>query len=173
MEVCRGEIAVIRGDNGTGKSTLLNCLSNQYFDRTGRLKCPFKSLSYLTQGQQHPQTVPLSALAPLVIGYSSKRYHHLLDKLEIPSETATRLPSLLAGGELQKTRLLLALLRSHDVIFLDEPFANMDKTCRPRVIQELERTRSSRAAVLISHPSDAENLELQEVSEFELRHPKH
>jgi ABC-type multidrug transport system ATPase subunit len=173
MEVCRGMIAVIRGANGTGKSTLLNCLSNQYFDRTGRLRCASNSLSYLPQGQRHPQTVPLSELAPLAVGYCAERYHQLLDKLEIPPETAARLPSILSGGELQKARLLLALLRSHDVLFLDEPFANMDKQCRPRVLNELERTRSSRATVLISHPSDVESLELKEVSEFELRQPEH
>ena len=171
MDVRRGDMAFVHGKNGAGKSTLLNCLSARYFDRTGDLRCPIEELSYLPQGQHHPQTLRLSEMAPIVRGYCIDRYHFLLHLLDIPEKTADRLPSLLSGGELQKARLLLALLRCHSVLFLDEPFANLDIECRRRVAEELRRTQCSRAAILVSHPSNT-GLDLQGVKELEL-HPPH
>lgn len=167
MEVRRGDIAVIRGRNGVGKSTLLNCLSRQYLDLTGHVDCS-RALSYLPQGQHHPQTVCLSELAPLVIGYNNKRYQNLLGLLGICSSVETTLPSLLSGGELQRVRLLLAMLRSHEVLFLDEPFANLDESSRMRISEELKTSRSCRATVLISHQIDSHDLHFEGVRHFEL-----
>jgi len=172
MDVCRSEIAVVHGPNGIGKSTLLDCLSTRYVNWTGSISCPRNAYSYLPQSPQHPQTAPLSKIAPLVIGYKHNRYNHLLDVLDL-TRVADRLPALLSGGELQRTRLLLALLRSHDILLLDEPFANMDARCRASLSVELERTRSSRATVLISHPADAADINVYGGMEFELQPPSY
>ena len=170
IEMRKGDIAVIRGRNGVGKSTLLNCLSRQYFDLTGYRECS-GTVSYLPQGQHHPQTVCLLEIAPLVIGYTQHRYQNLLDLLGIRSCIETRLPSLLSGGELQRVRLLLAMLRSHEVLFLDEPFANLDESSRKRISEELIQSRSCRATMLISHQIEG-HLHFGGVRECELR-PAH
>ena len=167
FEVRRGEIAVIRGGNGLGKTTLLDCFAGRYFDWSGRLSCPRQSVSYLPQDPQHPTTVPLSQLAGLTIGYEKARYEHLLGLLNLTSE-AEKLPSVLSGGELQKTRLLLAFLRKHDVLLLDEPFANIDDHCRTALYNELQRTRENRATVLVSHPVDTGNLTIEGGADFHL-----
>ena len=153
LEIECGEIAVIQGANGCGKSTVLDCLCGRYADWTGKLSARPRALSYLPQQSEHPQTVPLSAIAPLAIGFDAERFRHLLNIFALESQV-DRLPSLLSGGELQRTRLLLALLRNHDVLLLDEPFANVDESCREALRSELQATKSRRAAIIVSHLTD-------------------
>jgi ABC-type nitrate/sulfonate/bicarbonate transport system ATPase subunit len=107
----------------------------------------------------------------LVVGYDRARYERLLEVLHLTLE-ADRLPSLLSGGELQKTRLLLALLRRHDVLLLDEPFANIDDESRAALSVELESVRSTRAIVLVSHLADSLNASIKGANEFELLRPQ-
>lgn len=172
INVSRGDIAVVSGANGLGKSTFLDCLIGRYVDWEGDLSCPRQSVSYLTQDPQHPQTATLATIAPLVIGYDCPRYQHLLQVLNLVRKADT-LPSLLSGGERQKSRILLTLLRSHSVLLLDEPFANIDAACRESLSTELECTRSDRATIVVSHPADATNLNILGALNFELQRLRH
>ncbi len=167
LQVQRGEIALLRGGNGVGKSTLLDCFAGRYFDWTGSLSCLSGLRSYLPQDPQHPLTIPLSKLAHLAIGFQPSRYEYLLDVFQL-REMADKTPSLLSGGELQKSRLLLSLLRSHEVLLLDEPFANVDDVCRAALSEELVRSSSTRATILVSHPTDSGKLQSYGTTEFNL-----
>lgn len=153
MQVCCGELVVVSGANGIGKTTLLDCLSYRYFDWTGSICCSRKTFSYLPQSFQYFQTAQLCEIAPLVIGYSKTRYDQLLDAFNLRAK-AQCVPSLLSGGELQRTRLLLTLLRSHDVLMLDEPFANTDAECRCALLAELKERKPTRATIVVSHATD-------------------
>lgn len=168
MNLYKGDVSVIRGSNGSGKSTLLSCFTRQYFDFSGSFDC-CQMMSYLPQGLQHPRTICLADLAPLVVGYDVENYHRLLDVFDISLRLQTKLPTLLSGGQIQRIRMLLAMLRSHEVLLLDEPFANIDRASCEQISEELRQSRSTRATVLISHHIDGQDLTFQGAREFELR----
>lgn len=150
-----GESALITGENGTGKTTLLECIAGLYCDWTGEIRGSHRAqISYLQQTPHCVRTLPLSSIARLVVGFTERRYEELLCGLKL-EDKKNDLMSVLSGGELQRARLLLTLLRRHLVLLLDEPFANLDDQSRSAINCELEKTRSSRATVVVTHVRDA------------------
>jgi glycerol transport system ATP-binding protein len=59
-----------------------------------------------------------------------------------------RKPSELSGGQQQRTAIARAIVKDSDVIFLDEPLANLDYKLREELRDELPRMLSGRNAVV-------------------------
>jgi tungstate transport system ATP-binding protein len=70
---------------------------------------------------------------------------------------------MLSGGESRRVSIARALAVEPEVVFLDEPFANLDPPTRQGITDDLERTLHERraAAVLVTH-DQAEALRLSE-----------
>jgi ABC-type Mn2+/Zn2+ transport system ATPase subunit len=168
FELELGDCMMLSAGNGTGKTTLLDCVADLYHDWSGAIHRPRGQISYLQQTSQYVRTLPLSRVARLVDGFEEKRYQELLTMLDLCSKSDEIL-ALLSGGELQRARLLLTLLRRHRLLLLDEPFANVDPTSCRAIVTQLEKTRSVRAALIVTHPRDAHNIVIQGSMRYELR----
>jgi glycerol transport system ATP-binding protein len=59
-----------------------------------------------------------------------------------------RKPSELSGGQQQRTAIARAIVKDSDVIFLDEPLANLDYKLREELRDELPRMLSGRNAIV-------------------------
>ena len=59
-----------------------------------------------------------------------------------------RKPSELSGGQQQRTAIARAIVKDSDVIFLDEPLANLDYKLREELRDELPRMLSGREAIV-------------------------
>jgi len=153
-----GDSAIIRGDNGVGKTTLLECIAGLYRDWTGAIRGDLRGqISYLQQAPQGIRTLSLSDAARLVVGFAVGPYTELVEKLKLESHT-DKLLSILSGGELQRARLLLALLRRHRILLLDEPFANLDHESRDAITGVLDSTAPFRATLVVTHTLDAHGI---------------
>jgi ABC-type multidrug transport system ATPase subunit len=153
FHLAKGEYILIRGTNGAGKTTLLDCIAGIYRNWHGKIQKPKDQVSYLQQGSQFVRTLPLWKLARLTVGFEKGRYRELIERLFL-REQEHKLLSLMSGGEMQRSKLLLALLRRHLVLLLDEPFANLDISSYEAIFTELNNTRNERATVIVSHPRD-------------------
>ena len=148
-----GECLRITGGNGAGKTTLLDCIAGLYSDWKGNIQKPVGQVSYFQQASQYVRTLSLANVSRLVCGFNEVRYNYLTNSLGLRDHQQYFL-SLLSGGELQRALLLLALLRTHTVLLLDEPFANIDKESCQAIAAELGRTKGNRATVIVTHPYD-------------------
>ena len=162
-----GDLLCITGENGVGKTTLLECIAGLYHNWQGDVVIPEGLVSYFQQNSDYVRTLPLSRLARLVDGFDAKKYCDLLSNLDL-AHKENRLLALLSGGELQRARILLALLRRHKVLLLDEPFANVDKSSCSAIAAELERTRSQRATIIVTHPRDAHDISIKGIKRYDL-----
>lgn len=146
----RGEVLGLFGDNGAGKSTLLNAVMGIARVHAGRLeRAPGLGLRYLSQRPVRPIEAPLS-------GHDLLRCMEALS-LPPPPRLASRLDrriDRLSGGEYQLLCLWTCLGGDADLVLLDEPTNNLDKTHIELAVEEIAAGKHKRGTLLVSHDKD-------------------
>ena len=163
FEVGRGELVVVKGANGSGKSRLLDFLRglSDPADLDGKAALAPEALhaSYLT----YPVPVFTGDLAyNLLGGAADPEVARVLDLGDLPERAITDQPLNLSLGERQKLGLLRALsrpepvvlLRPEPVVLLDEPLTNLDAATSARLRAYLAGLRGQRTVVAIMHSGD-------------------
>lgn len=145
FEVSREGFTIVMGPNGAGKTTLLRALHGLERLSAGRVdwQVPFaQTLQRQAFVFQTPimmrRSVRDNLAYPLILHGMAKRDAHALaadwaERVGLRAALDQQAPQL-SGGEKQKLALARALIRSPDIIFLDEPCANLDG----RAIREIE-----------------------------------
>ncbi|MBC7764996.1 MAG: metal ABC transporter ATP-binding protein [Hyphomonadaceae bacterium] len=166
-----GEMTVIIGPNGGGKSTLLKALLgmlpftgsltfiNEKGDRTGA-----PHIGYVPQSLQFDITCPISVLdlfaackskRPVWMGISKHFRQHVMSQLTKVNAQSTidQQLGMLSGGELQRVLLALAIDPVPDILLLDEPVSGVDLnglTLFYEVVDDI-RKRFDLTIVMVSH----------------------
>jgi len=148
VNVAKGEVVVIVGASGAGKSSLLHILGTLDTPDAGKViirdtEVSSQSSARLAQFrnthigfvfQFHNLLPEFSAIEnvmiPGLIGKRDdkavrKRAEELLDILGI-TERMNHKPSEMSGGEQQRAAVARALINSPDIVFADEPSGNLD-----------------------------------------------
>src|SRR6201991_5162727 len=146
LSVARGEVIVIAGLSGSGKSTMLRCVNGLEtidageitFD--GRPVTPGKGLPKLRaeiglvfqQFNLFPHMTVLDniVLAPakvkgVAVATARKRAHELLARVGI-AEKADQFPADLSGGQQQRVAIARALAMDPKLMLFDEPTSALD-----------------------------------------------
>ena len=157
FNVQAGELLLLTGPSGLGKSTLLRTLSGHWPYYTGSVQqatqtCWIPPSSYLPPGRLDTLLAyPRSSQA-----FSTKQYRDALnlvgliplsDRLEQDIDWAQQL----SGGEQQ--RLLFARLRLNQpkLLLLDETTSALDETSARALLRQLKQHLPDSAIVLVSH----------------------
>ena len=159
----RGELAVLVGHNGSGKSTFLGLSSGLLEPTAGELLVTehaagsFEaraSTSYLPD--QPVLYDDLSVLEHLEyvarlhgVEDWDERGHSLLERLGL-AHRADDLPSRFSRGLRQKTAIALALVRPFDLLLVDEPFVGLDPQGRDAMVELLAEAHQGGAAVIVA-----------------------
>lgn len=148
VSVAKGEVVVIVGASGAGKSSLLHILGTLDTPDAGKVIIHDKEVSGQSSAklsqfrnthigfvfQFHNLLPEFSALEnvmiPGLIGKREekavrKRAEELLQILGI-AERMHHKPSEMSGGEQQRAAVARALINSPDIVFADEPSGNLD-----------------------------------------------
>lgn len=156
LAIGASRFVAVLGRSGSGKSTLLRILSG--FDReiSGRIIAPRRKAIMF----QEPRLLPWErVLANVAIGLrdGDARQRALSTLAEVGlKDRARSWPVTLSGGEAQRVALARALVRSPDLLMLDEPFSALDALTRIRMhglVNELHR-RHRPAILLVTHDVD-------------------
>jgi tungstate transport system ATP-binding protein len=136
MEITEGPRTVILGPNGAGKSVLMRLCHGLFAPTSGSISWRGKANGRTRQAMvfQRPVMLRRSALANIVYGLElagvSRRERQLRarDVLEAVGleKVAERSARVLSGGEQQRLALARAWALGPEVLFLDEPTANLD-----------------------------------------------
>jgi tungstate transport system ATP-binding protein len=154
FSVNREESISIMGPNGAGKSSLLLIMAAlqeptrgtvYYFGREIKDQSVIDVRRRMAVVFQKPMLLSGTVMENVETGLkfrnlSRKERERLvgpwLEKLHIDHLARQRARSL-SGGEAQRVALAQALVLEPEVIFLDEPFANLDKGIRQELIDEI------------------------------------
>ncbi|WP_440957026.1 ABC transporter ATP-binding protein [Methanosarcina sp. Mfa9] len=143
--VLPGEVMVVLGPNGVGKSTLLRCINSILKPKKGLVMVQGENLHTLCRDEiakrlgyvaQRSETGRLTAFDAILLGRKPRIGWSVKARdREVVEETvnalgledlALRYIDQLSGGELQKVAIARALVQEPELILLDEPTSNLD-----------------------------------------------
>jgi molybdopterin-binding protein len=169
LELLPGELLAVLGPNGAGKSTLLRLLSMLEKPTSGRVafrglsgsaaETRLRSSSSVVFQRPHfwRETVHYNIglglrLRRLSRTDTDRKVQRIADDLSISGLLKEPVTSL-SGGQAQRVALARALVLEPEVLFLDEPTANLDSEARIDLRTDLENVVRQRATgiLLITH----------------------
>ena len=174
LDVKAGEILSVIGSSGSGKTTLLNLIAGFNKPTSGEVLINDKDISQLSVAQRPVTTVfqahnlfpHLDVFTNIAIGIqpSLKLSNDEKEQIQLAlksvglSDLSNRRPSQLSGGQQQRVALARALVRSSEVLLLDEPLAALGPAMREEIIFLIKKLVAEKkmTALFVSHqPSDA------------------
>jgi ABC-type Fe3+/spermidine/putrescine transport system ATPase subunit len=152
LQVNEGEILVVLGRNGSGKTTMLSVLAGIlqpdqgeiHYDQTLLNDIPLEKRKIGYVFQRLYLFPHLDVFANITFGLRRRKDKESIIKLKQTismlgiESLLTRSIQSLSGGEQQKVALARTLLTDPLLLLMDEPFANLDMTSKLNLTQEIK-----------------------------------
>ena len=150
LSLSLGDVLRITGDNGRGKTTLLEAIVGIHKEWKGAIEIRAAGISFKRQGAPAFESLNLEEVAPLLVGYQPPRYQDILYSLKLAELSQTPI-GLLSGGEAQRVMLALCLLKQHHLLLLDEPFVGVDPESAELIAHALAFESRERGTIVVEH----------------------
>ncbi|MCG5453795.1 ABC transporter ATP-binding protein [Micromonospora hortensis] len=151
-----GEVAIVLGRNGVGKSTLLQVAAGVLHPGRGRVTDRPARVGWVPERfpADQPFTVTryltgMARVAGLGSAAADEAVTSWTDRLGLSAFRSVRLPEL-SKGTAQKVGLAQALLRPPGLLVLDEPWEGLDATTRELVPELIAEVLAADGSVLVS-----------------------
>lgn len=184
LEVAAGEQVALVGRSGTGKTTLLHILAGILRPDRGEVEVVGQRIDQLSESardhhrgrhigmvyQTFNLLQPFSALENVLLGAlfgggagsdARARATHLLEQVGLGERMHHR-PSELSVGQVQRVAICRALINDPELILMDEPLGNQDKTTGTQVLDVLLGMASDggKTVVMVTHdPESAKRMQ--------------
>lgn len=153
VEIPDTGITGVFGESGSGKTTLLRCIAG--LEGEAGLPVHQRNVGYVFQ---QPALFPhLDVRGNIEYGRKRARTQRVdgeqvIDMLGIRGLLERR-PETLSGGEAQRVAIAAALMRSPDIVLMDEPLASLDRKRRDELLPYFDRLHDELAVpvVYVSH----------------------
>lgn len=155
IDIRKGEIVTLIGPNGAGKTSLVRLILGLEKPDAGKLVRP-KDLviGYVPQRFDRDAALPITVDRFLRIGTQASESDVIATMNAVGAGgLGSRQLTAISGGELQRILIARAVLRSPDLLVLDEPVRGVDYTGEADLYGLIARLRDARgfAVLLVSH----------------------
>ena len=174
LEVEKGECIGIKGNSGSGKSTILRLIAGLEKIKSGNIiidgmdvtDTPAfnRNIGYVFQSfALFPHlTVKqniLFGINHLSRNEKQKKLDYVTDMLEI-SEYINRYPHELSGGQKQRTAIARTLVTEPKLLLLDEPFSSLDSEVKEKIRLEIKNilNKVGITTILVTHDIEDSNV---------------
>jgi osmoprotectant transport system ATP-binding protein len=173
LEVRQGEVLILLGESGCGKTTTLKLINRLIEPTSGEIRIEGKPnrdwdvielrrhIGYVLQEAglfPHFTVEENVALVPKLLGWEKERIKtrgaEMLDLVGLPpGKFADRFPHELSGGQRQRVGVARALAADPSIVLLDEPFGALDALTRTNLQKEFARIvrELGKTAVFVTH----------------------
>jgi len=172
LRVERGQTAVLIGESGSGKSTVLRMITGLLYPDTGRVRLDGthvepgsvqqlrRRIGYVIQeGGLFPHLTAYdnTALMARHLGWDkdkvAARIAELSALMRLPAEALQRHPRALSGGQRQRVGLMRALMLDPEWLLLDEPLGALDPITRSELQHDLRAIFASlkKTVLIVTH----------------------
>ena len=176
LEVDEGELCVLVGPSGGGKTTILRMVNRMVEPSSGQVLVNGRDVAKVDRVELRRQTgyviqqaglfphlkvADNVASVPRLLGWdrarTRARVNEMLDLVGLsPAEFADRYPNELSGGQAQRVGVARALAGDPPVLLMDEPFGAVDPIARGRLQQEFLalQERLHKTVMFVTHDVD-------------------
>lgn len=169
LTVPEKSLVAVVGPNGGGKSTLIKLALGLLQPRRGRVRVfghpPQRvrhRIGYVPQQLRFDPAFPVSALDVVLMGRAERHWlgpYRKTDRVDAAealervrlTHLARRGFTHLSGGERQRVLIAQALVSNPDMLFLDEPTANVDVKVEQEIYDLLRILNERMTIVVVSH----------------------
>lgn len=151
-----GESIAFMGHNGCGKSTLLKIIGGLVTPTTGQVHCHSPLLFHYVPEKFMPVALTARIYLKRMGEMDGMKKHEIIDKIETLSSDFFLLELLdvpmkyLSKGTLQKVGVIQALMKTPEVLLLDEPLSGQDIASQKVFIQKINILRNQGVTVFMS-----------------------
>ncbi|MBN1288147.1 MAG: ABC transporter ATP-binding protein [Actinobacteria bacterium] len=171
-----GEILTVLGPSGAGKSVLLRLLNLLEKPTSGKILFNGNEVQSLSGKDrvdasrrmamlfQEPLLFKTTIFNNIAYGLKIRRKPRDITREKVESSLELvrlsgfekKMPSTLSGGEAQRIALARAMVTEPSLLFLDEPFANLDRLIRRELQVEVKRIlkENGLSAVFVTHDQE-------------------
>ncbi len=172
FHVDEGEIVVLLGASGSGKTTILRIIAGLETANTGRVLLHGKDVSELPARERGVGVIfQQYALFPQMnaeknIGYGlrlrgsrkkevKKKVNELIELVEL-EEHRKKYPYQLSGGQQQRVAIARALAYDPEILLFDEPFSALDAQIRSSLRRDIRllMKKINKPAIFITHDQE-------------------
>lgn len=169
LNINMGDNILIKGSNGSGKSSLLNMFYRIIDDYEGSISVggiPIKDFSlkslrsHISYVNQNQKLIPGTLLENIILGGKLeedklKIIEKMLNLDRIYQTKYNGLNSVIrdnfSGGEVQKIILARALYKDFDILLLDEALSQIDISERRKILQNICEYYKTKTIIMVSH----------------------
>lgn len=149
LEIMKGEIFGIVGENGSGKSTMLSVCCKLLKPYRGKVKIK-GSISMLVQDVQC-LFLKDSVREEIEIMGNKNMQDEIINMMQLKDKMDTH-PYDLSGGQQQRLGIAKVFLTDRDIYILDEPTKGMDEAFKEYFVEVLkELKKKGKTIIMVSH----------------------
>ncbi|MFB3176129.1 ABC transporter ATP-binding protein [Staphylococcus pseudintermedius] len=160
LNIKQGEIVGLVGENGSGKSTIINLIAGNKIYDSGTIsffeskKNDKNNLSFVLDDACFPKMINIYQLNNcfnhIYTYWDSEKFFEYIEKFDIPKKQHVK---HLSKGMMAKLSLSIALSHKSKLLILDEATSGLDVTSREVILQEIKDyvLKNNSGALITSH----------------------
>ena len=169
LEFNKGELSVISGKSGSGKSTIVGLLcglcekeSGEVLVNNAMVSSMYKFTNHMSVTLQNPyifnRSVKLNVLYPY--GDANSKLKETIKNLNMEKlfsrnfekdKIQQNFENMLSGGEKRRINLARGVLKAAQVYIFDEPTNDLDKNNAEAIIKSIENLKRDAIVIVVSH----------------------
>jgi energy-coupling factor transporter ATP-binding protein EcfA2 len=153
LELRRGEVVVLRGPNGTGKTTIAKLVAGLLEPVGGNVTRSGRTAMLLQDPGRYTVRERVDEEVALGVGGDRGRARRTLAEVGLAG-FERRHPRDLSSGERERLALASVLVTEPDILVLDEPTRGVDPPRKAELAELVRRDAAKRTTLVVTHDED-------------------